>query len=134
MKSTEENFIMMIRKIKIFTLLITLISFTSCDEIERNREEDKYVTPYKGKWVGNYTGDQSGTLVLNVGEKGGIEGTRTSMEFQEIFYTAMQGGGSGALSTMSPSPSGFILYGSLETKSGTWKIGALKGNWTVVKK
>ncbi|KMQ64225.1 hypothetical protein ACM39_17010 [Chryseobacterium sp. FH2] len=121
------------KKIKFFTLLIALISFTSCDEINRNREENNYVTPYKGKWVGSYTGDQSGTLVLNVGEKGGIEGVRTSMEFQETFYTAMQGGGSGALSTMSPSPSGFILYGSLETKSGTWKMGALKGNWAVVK-
>lgn len=123
----------MLKKIKFFTLLISIISLISCEEIERNRAENNYVTPYKGKWVGSYTGDQTGTLVLNVGEKGGIEGTRTSITFQETFYTSMQGGGSGALSTMSPSPSGFLLYGSLETKSGTWKMGSLKGNWTVVK-
>lgn len=130
---TSKKLITMIKTIKIFSVLSALIFLFSCDEIERNREQDNYVTPYKGKWVGTYTGDQSGTLVLNVGEKGGVEGTRTSMEFQENFYTSMNGGGSGALSTMSPSPSGFILYGSLETKSGTWKMGALKGNWTVVK-
>ncbi|WP_312389064.1 hypothetical protein [Chryseobacterium sp.] len=122
----------MMKTIKILTLLLTLNFLFSCDEIERNRQEDNYVTPYKGKWVGTYTGDQSGTLVLNVGEKGGIEGVRKSMEFEETFYTSMQGGGSGAISTMSPSPSGFLLYGSLETKSGTWKMGALQGKWTVV--
>jgi len=123
----------MIKTIKILSLLLTLGFLLSCDEIERNREQDNYVTPYKGKWVGTYTGDQSGTLVLTVGEKGGVEGVKTSMGFQETFYTAMQGGGSGALSVMSPSPSGFLLYGSLETRSGTWKMGALQGKWTVVK-
>ncbi|MCW3162798.1 hypothetical protein [Chryseobacterium oryctis] len=120
----------MVKNIKFLTLIVILISLISCVQ---NREEDNYVTPYKGTWTGNYSGDQIGTLIMKVSEKGTVEVKRTSMEFQETFYTSLLGGGSGALSTMTPSASGFIVYGSLETKSGTWKMGALQGTWSVVK-
>lgn len=120
-----------------YLTFVLLFSFTSCnhiiDEIDRDREEENYTTPYMGKWQGSYTGDENGTLTLNVSKSGSIEVIRTSGSFQETFYTSLAGGGSGAISTSSGSPSGFIIYGSLETKSGTWVKGNLKGNWSVAK-
>lgn len=126
----------MLKKIQ-YPLFILLFSLTSCshiiDEIDRDREEENYTTPYMGKWQGSYTGDENGTLTLNVNKSGSIEVIRTSGSFQETFYISLAGGGSGAISTNSGSSSGFIIYGSLETKSGTWIKGNLKGTWSVVK-
>ncbi|MBB4805216.1 hypothetical protein HNP38_000488 [Chryseobacterium defluvii] len=125
--------------IKSVKSLIILASFTlfSCDhiidEIDREREEESYTTPYMGKWTGNFNGDQSGTLVLNVGKSGTIEGVRVSGSFQETFYTSLLGGGSGAINGITTSGSGFVLHGSLESKSGTWTIGNLNGTWSVIK-
>lgn len=126
----------MIKQCK-YLALVLLLGFTSCshiiDEIDRDREEENYTTPYMGKWQGSYTGDENGTLTMNVGKSGSVEVIRTSGSFQETFYTALAGGGSGAISTNSGSSSGFVIYGSLESKSGTWVKGNLKGSWSVVK-
>lgn len=119
--------------IKYLTILFSLLSVFSCqhvlDEIERDKNEENYVSPYMGKWSGTYSGDQSGTLILNVSKSGTIEGTKISQGHQETFYSGLIG--SSISSTTSNS--GFTLYGNLESKSGTWKMGNLNGNWSVTK-
>ncbi|GAB0157477.1 hypothetical protein CHRYSEOSP005_27540 [Chryseobacterium sp. Alg-005] len=120
-----------------YLAFVLLIGLTSCshiiDEIDRDREEENYTTPYMGKWQGSYTGDENGTLTMNVNKSGSIEVIRTSGSFQETFYISLLGGGSGAIYTNTGSASGFIVYGSLESKSGTWIKGNMKGSWSVVK-
>jgi hypothetical protein len=114
-----------------------ILSLISCenilDDAQRKKEQENYTTPFMGKWSGNYTGEQNGTLFLNVSKSGSIEVTRSSGGSQEVFYTSLLGGGSGSINNTSPSSSGFELYGNLESKSGTWKMGGQKGNWSVAK-
>lgn len=100
------------------------------DEIERDKNEENYTSPYMGKWSGSYSGDQSGTLILNVTKSGSIEGTKVSQGHQETFYSGLIGS---SINSTSTSYSGFILYGNLESKSGTWKMGNLSGTWSVSK-
>lgn len=68
-------------------VLATIVSLQSCDtvldRIHENQEEQNYVSPFKGKYTGTYTGNMSGNLVINVGEKGGVEVTRTTPDSQE---------------------------------------------------
>lgn len=111
-------------------LLILLLSVLSCAEatdeiinnIHQNNAQENYTSPFIGKWVGTYSGDAiSGTLILNVSKSGSIEVTRAENgAVGEVYYTSLQGP-SGALNP-APSPKGFILYGSLQTKSGTWNF------------
>ncbi|AZA54386.1 hypothetical protein [Chryseobacterium sp. G0201] len=100
------------------------------DEIERDKNEENYTSPYMGKWSGSYSGDLSGTLVLNVTKSGSIEGTKVSQGHQETFYSGLIGS---SLNSTPTSSSGFTLYGNLESKSGTWKMGNLSGTWSVSK-
>lgn len=120
--------------IKYFMILFSLLSVFSCqhvlDEIERDKNEENYTSPYMGKWSGSYSGDQSGTLILNVTKSGSIEGTKVSQGHQETFYSGLIGS---SINSTSTSSSGFILYGNLESKSGTWKMGSLSGTWSVTK-
>lgn len=120
-----------------YLIFVLLFSLSSCnyimDEVYRDKEEENYTTPYMGKWQGSYTGDENGTLTLNVSKNGSIEVIRSSGNFQETFYVSLLGGGSGSIYSNSGSATGFILYGNLESKSGTWTKGDLKGSWSVVK-
>lgn len=119
-------------------LIITpLLFLSSCSEIEdnldRKREQENYVSPYMGKWTGTYTGEISGTLILNVSKNGSIEVTRiVDSNVEEVYYANLQSAGSAAISP-STSPKGFVLTGSLETKSGTWKQKYWSGSWSVKK-
>lgn len=119
-------------------LIITpLLFLSSCSEIEdnldRKREQENYVSPYMGKWTGTYTGEISGTLILNVSKNGSIEVTRiVDPNVEEVYYANLQSAGSAAISP-STSPKGFVLTGSLETKSGTWKQKYWSGSWSVKK-
>lgn len=121
-------------RIKYLLLIFPLLSVFSCehvlDEMERNKNEKNYTSPYMGKWSGTYTGDESGTLVLNVKKGGSIEGVKTSQGQQETFYSELIGS---SINSMPISNSGFTLYGNLESKSGTWKMGNLNGSWSVTK-
>ncbi|MCT2562933.1 hypothetical protein [Chryseobacterium herbae] len=122
-----------------FKLLIIapLFLLSSCSEIvdnvHQNNEQENYVSPYMGKWVGTYSGEVSGTLILNISKSGSMEVTRTvNNNVEEVYYTSLQGAENGSLSP-SPSPKGFTLYGSLHTKSGTWKLQNWSGSWSVTK-
>ncbi|WP_147473894.1 hypothetical protein [Chryseobacterium nematophagum] len=119
--------------------MITILSpMFSCsyivDEMYLHDAQNNYISPYQGKWVGSYIGDMNGTIILNVSKSGDIEVIRlVNGNIEETYFTSLLGGGSGALNP-SPSPiSGFRLYGSLETKSGTWKQQNIGGSWTVTK-
>ncbi|KMQ66084.1 hypothetical protein ACM46_00520 [Chryseobacterium angstadtii] len=118
-------------------ILTPLFLLSSCiseisDNIERNKAEENYVSPYMGKWVGTFSGDHiSGTLILNVSKSGSMEVIRVANNnVDETYYTSLQGAGNGALNP-APSPKGFILYGSLHTGSGTWKLQSWSGSWSV---
>lgn len=120
-------------RIKHLLLIFPLLLAFSCehlDEIERNKQQENITSPYMGKWSGSYSGDQSGTLILNVGKSGTIEGIKTSQGQQETFYSALIGS---SINSAATSASGFILYGNLQSKSGTWKMGSLNGTWSVTK-
>lgn len=120
--------------IRVFSLIILLWACFSCerffDEI-RNREAiDKYISPYMGKWYGNYSGSENGTLTFNVGKTGTIECYRSNGDF--IFGKVYDDGV--LMSTMSLS-TGFRLYGTLKANkgSGIWKLGNMNGTWSITK-
>lgn len=124
-------------KFKPFTtlfLLTAFFSFQSCDEmideIHKNKAEQNYVSPYRGKYTGTYTGDSAGDLIINVSEKGSIEITRTSLNSNESYYTGLI---NASFNTTNKAASGFMLIGNLNSKMGTWEMGTSKGNWTVKK-
>lgn len=118
-----------------FLIIAPLFLLFSCseivDNIDKNRADENYVSPYMGKWVGAYSGEVSGTLILNVSKSGSVEVTRAAGDVTEVYYTGFQGS-DGALSP-STSPKGFTLYGNLHTKSGTWKLQNWSGSWSVTK-
>ncbi|PIF43215.1 hypothetical protein CLU96_0119 [Chryseobacterium sp. 52] len=120
-----------------FLIIAPLLFLSSCSEIEdnldRKREQENYVSPYMGIWRGTFTGEVSGKLILNVDKSGSMEVTRiVNANVEEVYYASLQGGGSGAISP-STSPKGFVLTGSLQTKSGTWKYQYWSGSWAVQK-
>ncbi len=125
----------MFKLMKIFFLFFTIFSLSSCAEFWRDQEkriaEENYISPYMGIWNGTYSGDENGTLSLNVKKDGRIEVTRKHYDSNDIFYTTIYEGGS---IYNSPSlNSGFTLYGNMEQKGGTWKMGDWKGSWSVTK-
>lgn len=137
MNTKDLTLKIMKNKLKPFTVIFLLASFfnlQSCDEmideIHKNKEEQNYVSPYRGKYTGTYTGDSAGELIINVSEKGSIEIIRTSLNFSESYYTGFI---NASLNTTNKAPSGFMLIGNLNSKIGTWEMGSSKGNWTVKK-
>lgn len=132
----------MIKNLYFKFLLILSVSLMSCSEaltdeiintIHENNAQENYTSPFMGKWVGTYSGDAiSGTLILNVSKSGSIEVTRAENgAVAEVHYTSIQGA-SGALNP-APSPKGFVLYGSLQSKSGTWNFKHWSGSWSVTR-
>ncbi|WP_223608766.1 hypothetical protein [Chryseobacterium sp. OSA05B] len=114
-----------------FLLIVPLLMLSSCRETEDHNADENYVSPHMGKWVGTYSGDLNGTLIMNVSKSGSIEVTRTvNNKVEEVYSTSLQPNGSGAISS-SVSPKGFVLTGSLQTKSGIWKQYHFRGNWSV---
>ncbi|WP_313003919.1 hypothetical protein [Chryseobacterium gleum] len=123
------------KNIRLF-LLLFLISgvLFSCEDILENKrlkeEQDNQTSPYMGRWVGTYTGSENGNLVLDIKKSGSVEVIRTINNTQDVYYTNLYGGA--IYNTASPN-SGFVLYGNMENHSGTWKMGAGSGNWSVTK-
>ncbi len=123
------------KNVRLF-LLLFLISgvIFSCEEIlENNRlkeEQENQISPYMGRWVGTYTGSENGNLVLDIKKSGSVEVIRTINNTQDVYYTNVYGG----VIYNTPSPnSGFVLSGNMGSHSGTWKMGAGSGNWSVTK-
>lgn len=113
-----------------------MILFTSCgrisDEYYKDKAIENYTSPYKGKWLGNYIGDEEGILTIDVSKNGYITITRNFSNDKEIFYAGIVRNDS-ALQSVVSQYSGFTLYGNLELKSGTWKKGTRSGSWSVTK-
>lgn len=129
-------------KIYQFTFLITLFSLTSCKQISDNywerKAEESYVSPYKGNYIGTYSGSDQGTLRIAVSAKDFVEVTRSSSknDFKETFEGGMTGASFNGLQSRT---SGFALLGNLiaspqNTYSGSWKMGeGNSGTWTLKK-
>lgn len=115
---------------KNFLTGILLFMLISCDvfldEVHEKNEQENFTSAYMGKWTGSYTGDLNGTLIFNVHKNATVEINRNG---QEIYSSALIG----SSFNVDKAPSGFILYGNLENKSGTWEMGNLKGTWSVAK-
>lgn len=114
-----------------FLLIVPLLLLSSCRETEDHNPDENYVSPYMGKWVGTYSGELNGTLILNVSKSGSMEVTRTvNNNVEEVYSASLQPNESGVINS-SVSPKGFVLTGSLKTKSGTWKQYHFRGNWSL---
>lgn len=121
---------------KLKTLLpffIMLISLASCDRIIDNyyeqQAQENYTSPYMGKWVGNYTGQGNGTLIISVAKSGSITGNYGPNNDMVLGFVLDDG----ALTPVISETPIFTMYGSLNTKKGTWKNGDLTGDWTLTK-
>ena len=117
----------------ILSLLILSCAFTSCDRIIDNyyeqQAQENYTSPYMGKWVGNYTGQGNGTLIISVAKSGSITGNYGPNNDMVLGFVLDDG----ALTPVISETPIFTMYGSLNTKKGTWKNGDLTGDWTLTK-
>jgi hypothetical protein len=115
---------------------LSILSLISCQRIiDNNREEEaneNYVSPFKGVYKGNYSGDEVGTLTIEVAQNGYISVTKVSQFSTENSFVSGMVRDDGALQSVTLQ-SGFTLQGNLKTKSGTWKMGDWVGNWSVTK-
>jgi len=118
----------------ILSLLILSCSFISCDQIIDNyyeqQAQENYTSPYMGKWVGTYTGQGNGNLIISVAKSGSITGNYGPNN--EMILSSVLDDGS-LIPVISETPL-FVLSGSLIHKKGTWKNGNLTGEWTLTKR
>lgn len=125
-------------KKKIIFLWLSCV-FVSCDFVsdrievmDKLNDWQKYTSPYQGTWVARYTGDETGTFVLVVDEKGYVKVDITS--HSSNYTDRIRGGivfaGGGLQQVWNEN---FAIYGSLFNKRGTWKKGDKSGEWTAVK-
>ena len=123
-------------KIRPTLTILSILSLISCQRIIDNlREEDaneNYVSPFKGVYKGNYSGDEVGSLTIEVAQNGYISVTKVSQFSTENSFVSGMVRDDGALQSVTLQ-SGFTLQGNLKTKSGTWKMGDWVGNWSVTK-
>ena len=58
---------------KFLKIILLMMLFISCsrisDEYYKDKAIENYTSPYKGKWVGNYTGDESGALTIEISKE-----------------------------------------------------------------
>ena len=123
-------------KIRLTFTILSILALISCQGIIDNlREEDaneNYVSPFKGVYKGNYSGDEVGSLTIEVAQNGYISVTKVSQFSTENSFVSGMVRDDGALQSVTLQ-SGFTLLGNLKTKSGTWKMGDWVGNWSVTK-
>jgi len=119
----------------LFLSALTAMIFNSCehimDDMQLKKEQQAQTSAYMGRWSGSYSGDESGTLVLDIKKSGSVEVIRSSNGVEDRYYTEIFSGAS--LHVASSPNSGFTLYGNMETHSGTWKMGKSSGTWSVNK-
>ena len=125
-----------------FIILFALFSLFSCQQILDNywerKEEENYSSPYKGVYIGNYSGSDQGTLRIEISAKDFVEVQRVSTlnAVSETFEGGMIGASFNKLQSRT---SGFTIYGNViynpqNTFSGTWKIDeGNSGTWTLKK-
>lgn len=119
--------------IKLF-IICALISLQSCehilDQAEEKRAQENFTAEFMGKWSGTYSGDLSGSLTVNVAKDASAGVTRIANGGTDSYWTSLIGS---SFNTTVKSPQGFIIYGNLQNKSGTWEMGSAKGTWSVTK-
>lgn len=115
-------------------LLCILISLQSCehilDQAEEKRAQDNFTSEFMGKYTGTYSGDLSGSLTVNVSKSASAEVSRSINGGTDSYWTTLIGS---SFNTTVKSPQGFIIYGNLQNKSGTWEMGNSKGTWILTK-
>lgn len=128
--------------IKAVLLMIILISMVSCERILEERryqnEQENYVSPYKGIYVGNYEGADKGTLRIEISSKSTVTVKRISTlnPINEEFYGSMI---DASFNQLKSQTTGFTILGNImnnpqNTYAGTWKIDDGNfGVWTVKK-
>ena len=123
-------------KIRLTLIILSILTLISCQRIiDNNREEDateNYVSPFQGVYKGNYSGDEVGSLTIEVAQNGYISVTKVSQFSTENSFVSGMVRDDGALQSVTLQ-SGFTFQGNLKTKSGTWKMGDWVGNWSVTK-
>lgn len=125
-----------------FIMLFALFSLFSCQQIvddywERKAEEN-YSSPYKGLYIGTYSGSDQGTLRIEISAKDFVEVKRMSTlsAVNETFEGGMIGA---SFNQVQSRTSGFTILGNVisspqNTYSGTWKIDeGNSGTWILKK-
>lgn len=114
-------------------LLILSCTFISCDRISDNywekKEQENHTSPFMGRWVGNYAGNEGGTLTISVSKGGNITGTYGQNNEALASYVYDDG----TLQPVISDNNTLILYGNLKDKKGTWKRNNNQGTWTLTK-
>jgi len=120
-------------KTKITLILVLLLAIISCDRITDNywkqKEEENHTSPFMGKWVGNYNGQEVGTLTIEVSKSGSIFGSLGQSEVDLSSYVYDDG----TLQPVNSNTLTFVLYGNLKDQKGTWKDKDKQGTWTLTK-
>lgn len=121
--------------------LLSVICLISCQQITDNYWEKQdyknYVSPYRGTYMGSYSGDDNGSLIIEISKHDNVSITKHSniRNADDVFIDALNG----SVFNGNASPnSGFRLLGNLtsqtKTFSGNWVQGNYKGSWTITKK
>ena len=129
-------------KIKVSLLFCAFLTLSSCEQIMDNywerKTEENYVSPYKGVYIGNYTGSDRGTLRIEISKKDFVEVKRVSS--MNNYTETLEGGMIGpSFNKVISRTSGFTILGNVtsnpqNTYSGTWKIDeGNSGTWTLKK-
>lgn len=123
-------------KIRLTFTILSILALISCQGIIDNLREEEanenYVSPFMGVYQGNYSGDEVGTLTIEVAKNGYVSVTKVSQFSTENSFVSGMVRDDGALQSVTLQ-SGFTLQGNLKTKSGTWKMGDWVGKWSVTK-
>ena len=123
-------------KIRPTLTILSILTLISCQGIIDNLREEEanenYVSPFMGVYKGNYSGDEVGTLTIEVAKNGYVSVTKVSQFGTENSFLSGMVRDDSSLQSVTLQ-SGFTLLGNLKTKSGTWKMGDWIGNWSVTK-
>lgn len=127
-------------RFKIPIIIFLLISLISCqgiiDNYYENKDTDNYVSPFSGTYIGTYSGEDNGTLNIEVSKKDGVTITKHSniSNADESYFDILTGN---SLNANASPTTGFRLFGNLSSQtkiySGTWKQGNWTGTWTITK-
>lgn len=126
----------------LIAFFLALLTLSSCQQIMDDywdrKSEESYVSPYKGVYIGTYSGSDQGNLRIEVSSKDFVEVTRTSNS--PSFNDAFSGGLIGpSFNQVYSRTSGFTMFGNLlmgsqNSFSGTWKVNeGVTGTWTLKK-
>lgn len=108
-----------------------MISVVSCEQVVdsyfENHENDNYVSPSQGTYMGSFSGDDNGSLKIEISKKDNVTITRhsASSNADDIFLDALSG--TNFNGNASPT-TGFRLSGNLVAQNKIYS-----GNWTVQK-